>query len=390
MPAQKRHKTKYAGVYFINAKAVGSNKTEKIFYITYRKDGSQIHEKAGRQFKDDMTPARAAGIRAERIAGKQPTNKERRAKEREAKKAEETKWTIDRIFNSYIQARSDNKARKVDQGRYDKYLKESFGAKEPKDLVPLDVDRMRLRFSKKLSPQTVKHVLSLLTWVINYGVDKQLCDRLSFRIKKPPVNNLKTEDLNPEQMTALLKEIEAYHNPQIRGLMKTALFTGMRRGELFKLKWNDLDFDRGFIRIVDPKGGADQTIPMNKAVREVLESHPRTESPFVFPGRGGKQRISVQVDVNRIKKRAGLPEDFRPLHGLRHAYASMLASSGKVDLYTLQKLLTHKSASMTQRYAHLRDEALKRATDVADELFNGIVRVAENKERKASIMNGER
>ena len=52
-----------------------------------------------------------------------------------------------------------------------------------------------------------------------------------------------------------------------------------------------------------------------------------------------------------------------PLHGLRHVFASTLASSGKVDMYTLQKLLTHKSPIMTQRYAHLRDDALKRASE---------------------------
>jgi site-specific recombinase XerD len=70
-----------------------------------------------------------------------------------------------------------------------------------------------------------------------------------------------------------------------------------------------------------------------------------------------------------IRKEAGLPKDFRPLHGLRHVYASMLASSGQVDLYTLQKLLTHKSSVMTQRYAHLRDEALRRASDLAGDLI---------------------
>ena len=48
----------------------------------------------------------------------------------------------------------------------------------------------------------------------------------------------------------------------------------------------------------------------------------------------------------------------------------MLASSGQVDLYTLQKLLTHKSAAMTQRYAHLRDETLRRASDLAGDLLN--------------------
>ena len=57
------------------------------------------------------------------------------------------------------------------------------------------------------------------------------------------------------------------------------------------------------------------------------------------------------------------------MHGLRHAYASMLASSGKVDMYVLQKLMTHKSPSMTQRYAHLRDEALKNGAGQIDDIF---------------------
>jgi site-specific recombinase XerD len=56
-------------------------------------------------------------------------------------------------------------------------------------------------------------------------------------------------------------------------------------------------------------------------------------------------------------------------HGLRHVYASHLASSGKVDLYTLQKLLTHKSPLMTQRYAHLRNEALMDASNVISEII---------------------
>jgi integrase len=64
-----------------------------------------------------------------------------------------------------------------------------------------------------------------------------------------------------------------------------------------------------------------------------------------------------------------LPDDFRPLHGLRHTFASWLASSGEVDLYTLQRLLTHNSPQMTQRYAHLADSALQRAASVADKLF---------------------
>jgi len=369
MPAQKRHKTKYPGVYYIEGKAIGTDKPEKIFYIMYRKDGKQVHEKAGRQYQDDMTPARAAQIRSLRIKGKELSNKEQREAVKAEKDREANKWTIDKLFDAYIQSRPENKARGVDVSRYNKYLKCAFGKKEPKELLPLDVDRVRIKLLKKLSPQTVLHILNLLSWIINYGVKKNLCDGIAFQIQKPTVNNVTTEDLSNEQLKALIAAIEADSNIQIKNLMKTALYTGMRRGELFNLKWDDVDFDRGFIHIKDPKGGIDQKIPMNDTARRVLKTHPRTGSDYVFPGRNGEKRVSAQSSVNKIKKRAALPKSFRPLHGLRHAYASMLASSGKVDMYTLQKLLTHKDQRMTQRYAHLRDEALKHAADVTDTLF---------------------
>ncbi len=102
----------------------------------------------------------------------------------------------------------------------------------------------------------------------------------------------------------------------------------MRRGELFKLRWDDIDFDRGFIHIRDPKGGKDQTIPLNQAARQVLEGTPGPAALMYFPDVAGKQRTDITVQVNRIKEAAGLPKDFRPLHGLRHVYASTLASSG--------------------------------------------------------------
>jgi integrase len=368
MPAKKRIKTKYLGVYFIKGKSV-SGKPERIYYIRYRKKGRMVEEKAGRQFQDDMTPARASQVRTRRIDGSELSNRGRREADEAKKVAELGRWTIDRLFNEYFKGRPDNKSRSIDKGRYINYIKPHFGHKEPKVILPLDVDRLRISLLKKRSPQTVKHILNLLTWIINFGVKRNLCDGIPFHIQKPPVYNIKTEDLSDEQLKSLLHAIEMDSNIQIKNMMRLALFTGLRRGEMFKLKWEDIKFERGFIHIRDPKGGPDERVPLNDAARELLKSHSKTESPFVFPGRDGKQRVSAQAGVNKIKKRAGLPKDFRPLHGLRHAYASMLASSGRVDLYTLQKLLTHKDPRMTQRYAHLRDEALKRASDLAGSII---------------------
>jgi integrase len=149
---------------------------------------------------------------------------------------------------------------------------------------------------------------------------------------------------------------------------------------MFRLKWDDVKFEQEFIFLRDTKGGRTEKIPLNQAAAELLNSIPRTDKNYVFPGRDG-QRRDITKQVNRIKAKAGLPKDFRPLHGLRHVYASMLASSGQVDMYTLQKLLTHKSPQMTQRYAHLRDETLKKASNLAGDLVKQAIEKSNDKKK---------
>ncbi|MGA1825947.1 MAG: tyrosine-type recombinase/integrase [bacterium] len=368
MPSFKREKTKYPGVSYIVGTSV-NGKPERIYYIRYRRDGELKEEKAGRQFQNDMTPARAAKKRAARIDGKELSNKDQREAIIRQKQKEADTWSINRLWEAYKEAKPGVKGLVIDKYRYQKHIAPIFGSKEPKELHPFIVNKLRNTLLKTLEPGTVKKVLELLRRIINWGVRNNLCEGINFTIEMPIVNNLKTEDLTPCQLSRLLEAIDDDTNIQAGNLMKMALYTGMRRGELFKLKWDNIDFERGFISIQDPKGGPDQKIPLNDAARELLHNHPRIESDYVFPGKGGKKRVCIKKQVNRIKKRAGLPKDFRPLHGLRHVYASMLASSGKVDMYTLQKLLTHKSPLMTQRYSHLRDESLKRASTVASDLI---------------------
>jgi integrase len=369
MPAQKRHPTKYPGVYYIIGTSVATGKPDKIYYIDYRKDGKRIQEKAGRQ-SEDMTPARAAQKRVDKIKGRLLPNKAQREVERAAKKVKENKWTIDKLWTEYKAGRSPGKSLSTDAGRYEKYLKLTFGNAEPKDVLPLDVERLKRKLLKRKSPQTVKHVLNLLTWIVNFGVKQGLCSGLPFHVEKPTVANERTEDLTAEQLKALLDAISKDSHHQAGNMMLMALYCGMRRGEMFKLQWKHIDFDRDFITLVDPKGGKNQRIPLNELTKKLLESIPKTKrSPYIFPGRKGKQRVDINKAVNEIKRKAKLPANFRALHGLRHVFASQLASSGKVDMYALQKLLTHKDPRMTQRYAHLRDEALKNASNITTDII---------------------
>lgn len=375
----KRQKTKYPGIYFREASRIAKPGIERVYYIVFKKDGKVIEEKAGRQYTDNMTPAKAATYRSERIENKRQSRKEIREKEQAEKEA---RYTMSKLWEAYKALRPNLKGLKTDQNRFGKHIEPTFGNKEPEEIIPLDVDRLRIRLLKKKSPGTVKNVLELLRRIINFGIKKKLCDGPGFIIELPKVNNTKTEDLAPDQLESLLQAIKKSENVQAANMMKMALFTGVRRGEMFKLRWDDIDFERGFITLVDPKGGPDQKIPLNSESRLLLLNHPRSKSPFVFPGRGGKQRTDIKHQVNKIKYDAGLPKDFRALHGLRHVYASMLASSGQVDMYTLQKLLTHKSPQMTQRYAHLRDDAFKKASELAGSIISKAVADAEKNNEK--------
>ncbi|MBW1726604.1 MAG: site-specific integrase [Deltaproteobacteria bacterium] len=366
----KRHKTDYPGVFYRTAKRIGKKGTEKVYYAVYKKDGKLHEEKCGRQYADNMTPSKAATIRGRLIEGKRLPRKIIKAREEALKAAEADKWTIERLWSEYKKQKPYLKGMKTYESCYNLHIEPYFAKKEPHNILPLDIHRIKNKLLKKRSPQTVQHVLEQLRRIINFGVNNRLCEGLKFKIEMPKVDNIVTEDLTPEQLKKLLEAIDKDDHPNAGNMMLMALYTGMRRGELFKLKWKDIIFERAFINIVDPKGGPSQKIPLNDAAKAVLGSHIKTRSPYVFPGRGGRQLVNIGKAVNKIKKAAGLPKDFRPLHGLRHVYASALASSGKVDLYVLQKLLTHKDSTMTQRYAHLRDEALKRASDLAGDLFN--------------------
>lgn len=358
---QNREKTSYPGVY--SMEALGADgKPDRVYMLRYRKDGTQTEEKAG-YARQGMTAAKANHIRAARINGEM-TNEQRRAALEAEKAAEAGRWTFGRLWEQY-QETNPIKGIRTDKNRYENHIKPLFDNKEPQEVVPLDVDRLRLKMLKTYSPATVKNTLELFRRIANYGVKKKLCPGLQFIVEMPKVDNEKTEVLKPGQIKKLLKVLDKHGTEPAALIMKLALFTGMRRGEILKLQWSDVDLKAGFAFLAEPKGGKGQNIPLSPEAIKVLKQCPKHEtSPLVFPGQRGQQKTCIRRAVNALKKEAGLPDDFRAMHGLRHVYASTLVENG-IDLYQVQKLLTHKSPKMTARYSHLSDQTLKDAASTA-------------------------
>lgn len=403
MPRQERHKTRYPGVYYIVGKAVGKDEPEKIYYIQYRKNGKLVEEKAGRQYQDDMSPARASARRVRRLRGEEPSNEGRREEEQAARDAEENHWSFERLFAKYNEVRRGGKPDSTDKANFAHLA--DLHDKEPREVVPLDVDRIRINLEKGkgkrrkavdesleegedrapekksrkklgMKPGTVKKVLALLVRLSRFAQEKRLAAPLSFLVELPKVHDEKTEFLTPEEVSRLVAVMDSWPDPHQSGSVRLAQLTGMRRGEVFDLLWKDVNLAAGTIRIADPKGGKPETIPVSSGVVEFLRRHPRGSSPYVFHGSNGG-RLGIRIKKNgsgnwprEIARAAGISDDFRPFHGHRHTFASTLASEG-TDLYTIQILLTQKSPQMTKRYAHLRDESLRRAAETATRVLSG-------------------
>ena len=136
----------------------------------------------------------------------------------------------------------------------------------------------------------------------------------------------------------------------------------------------DVDFHNGLIKLRDPKGGVDCSIPLNPVLAQILKdqiawrSDTFPESSYLFPGRGGGKRVDSTA-VERIKTKANLPKSFRIFHGLRHHFGVTLANSGEFTIDMIGELLTHKDTTMTKRYAQFLPDAKKKAADRAAEIL---------------------
>ena len=334
----KRNATKYPGVFYLKTKK------DLTFYILFTKNGKKFEEKTGRK-SQGMTPLQANKLRVLKITGDLPTNKEQRMEKKAKKDLTKVDQTIESIWVRYIFEKSDYSSLKNDEYNCQKHLKNTFANKQPAEISKNEILTFTRKLSKHYKPQTVKHILALLQRIFKYGSNERLCPPLSFKIKMPRVDNVKDDSLNNDQLERLLEVLvrDDFMGTPAANIMKLVLYTGMRKGEVLKLKWKNIDYESKFLNIIAHKGGKDQRIPINDLAFELLSNLTKNCSPYVFPGKNSEGRLSIRKPLNRIKKLADLPDDFRPLHGLRHTFASLLASSGIVDLYTLQKLLTHKS-----------------------------------------------
>ena len=363
MPVKKFEKTAYPGVKFYT-----TEQGEKIYYIRYRskKIGRQIEECVGGK-AHAMTAAKAYQELLRRKAGAELTNEEKRLE----KQKKTDCWTLKKLFNAYQETLEPGGGRKTDLKSFKKWSE--YYDRELDEITTQDIEKVKKSLIKRgLSQETVRHAVVIVSRTINYGVKAGLItapDSKKLFIDKVKVDKkLEIETMSDEELSRYLGALDEEPDQLSAQVFRFALFTGMRKTAILQLQWKDVDFINNFIKLrgLVAKSGNTGTIKMNDIVKEILifmKENGNSET-YVFAKEDGTPRQDMRRMGCRVKRKAGLPADFRPFHGLRHTFASRAISNG-VSLTDLQQLLTHKSPSMTQIYAHFSDEALQKAADAA-------------------------
>ena len=124
----------------------------------------------------------------------------------------------------------------------------------------------------------------------------------------------------------------------------------MRRGEIFGMKWDNIDLNNRVIHVLDTKSGDSRPIPISDVLYETLKSIPRT-SEYVFTNpKTNQPYVDIKKSFNLVREHAGIANFC--FHDLRHTFATRMVMAG-VDFLTLMELLGHKNIKTTMRYAHV-------------------------------------
>lgn len=214
------------------------------------------------------------------------------------------------------------------------------------------------------SPSTVNRYLAAFSKALNVAVNEWewLKENPMKRIDKSKEGRGRDRFLSLDEKRRLLKACHASSNPFLYPIVALALEMGMRFGEIIKLRWKDIDFDRELITLRETKNGEDRILPLNReslAILRQMQSENCKGNELVFKSRlhpSTEKPIDIRKSFIKALKIAQI-EGLR-FHDLRHTAASYLAMNGATQ-GELMVILGHKTPTMTKRYAHYSQQHIR-------------------------------
>ena len=286
-----------------------------------------------------------------------------------AREAEKLAGTVEELARRFIDdyARRHNKPSSI--AEYERlfrlHIVPAFGTMRVGDITQADVARWHASF--RSNPVAGNRALALLKHMFN------LAEKWGLRSLGNPARLIEMNPEKPRERILSAAELarlgaaldaarrDGSEHPSVLACIRLLVFTGARLSEILKLRWEHIDFEHSALRLPDSKTGA-KTIPLGAPALSLLSNLIHVEGePYVCAGQiPGRHFIGIQRPWRRLRAAAGLPS--LRIHDLRHAFASIAAMSGD-SLLLIGKVLGHKQASTTERYAHLQDDPVRAVAD---------------------------
>jgi len=322
-----------------------------VWWISYRdREGKRHREKIGERYDAaDALRRRQAEIREGRFAP--PRGGSRLTFGELARKAMEKKWIRVRA-SSYAQA-----SYRTDQIRL-RLLLPILGERAAGRISPTDIEGAleTLMRDRSICGGTANRSLALISAFFSFGVrNGLLAANPASRVKRFRENPGRLRWLRPEEEAVLRA---AFESKTEEAEFDLAINTGMRRGEQFHAKWENVDWPSSVLMVTGKSGR--RPVVLNSLAIAALRRLQQLTGGEEFITPGGAAGSDRRKWFRQACQKAGI-KNFR-WHDLRHTFASRLVMGG-VDIRTVQELLGHKSIVMTQKYSHLSQDHRHRGVE---------------------------
>ena len=279
------------------------------------------------------------------------------------------------FYKTYLpMAKLNKKSWKDDISRFKNHIEPTLGNIQLNQITAAMLSDLMIEIkTEDRANATVNRTRALLSSIFNVAFEREIIEQSPMsRVKKLVEHNQIERYLSDDELIRLMYVL-AHHNVHnidnqiIVGIVEMLLLTGARKGEVLNLKWADLDENNHLWKLNENKSGKPRIIQLNTQAQQVIRKMSRKYSYVFANPKTGLPFNDIRKTFQKILEVAQI-ENFR-IHDLRHNFASMAVNNG-CDIYVVQHLLGHASPTTTQRYAHLRQDTLRNASEMLAERIN--------------------
>jgi integrase len=334
---------------------MGVYKRGDIYWISYSYQGKQYRESTGtdnKHFARDVLAKRQVEIREQRLFDMKNG----------------AKVSFEELAQDFLRFYQERDRRSLNRAETSvKHLNTFFGDKRIAEITPLAIEtyittrlQQHSRLGRPTRPATVNRELAALSKMFSLAIRHKKADKNPMTaVERLREHNVRDRVLSSEEFQRLLEALSLHLHPVI--IM--AYYTGMRRGEILNLRWNQIDLSKGLIRLegIDTKTQTGRLVPLNAMLTALLkdanQSAVRCATGHVFH-RNGKPIKSIRGAFEGACREAGLT-DFH-FHDLRHTAVTNMRRAG-VDSLTAMKITGHKTMAVFQQYNSFDEDDLRQA-----------------------------